>query len=143
MGRTAYTTSRTDIGAGLLGLLGYRWPPSPALAPIWPARIVTLSVAILLGPWYGIAATLAGVWPIDAAPRPRDRSASPKRRIGLFARRHRSVLASGAIFWVANGLLFAMRPSLYGVAYPARSRLAVRAADHAGPGWCRWSWLTC
>ena len=105
-------------GAGLLGLLLQR-AAFPILSAIWPARIVTLSVAILLGPWYGITATLLAIGPSIDRPALVAICLVEALVVGLAARRHHTVLVSGAIFWIANGLLFAIRPSLYGAAYPA------------------------
>jgi signal transduction histidine kinase/CheY-like chemotaxis protein len=104
--------------AGALGF-ALQQLPVPALAPIWPARSVTLPVAILLGPWYGVIATtlaivtitsrwaLVGICLVEAVV------------VGFAARWRYSPLVAGTLFWVANGLTFALRPSLYGAAYPA------------------------
>src|SRR5215216_1052475 len=117
MGRTRVHRLALTIAAGLLAL-GLQVAATPWLTPIWPGRIVTLSVAILLGPWYGIAATVLAFGPSTPRIALVMICVAEAVFIGLSARRYRTVLVSGAIFWVANGLLFAMRPSLYGAAYP-------------------------
>ena len=117
MGRTRLQRLALTIGAGLLGLLLQVVAP-PGLAPIWPGRIVTLAIAILLGPWEGIAATLLAFGPTTPRLALVMICVVEAVFIGLSARRYRTVLVSGAIFWVANGLVFAIRPSLYGAAYP-------------------------
>ena len=118
MGHTRAHRIALTVAAGLVGLL-LQVTIVPALTGIWPSRIATLSVAILLGPWYGSAATLLAFGP--STPRVALVAVCVLEAliIGLVARRHRTVLLHGAIFWVANGLLFAIRPSLYGAAYPA------------------------
>ena len=118
MGRTRAYRLALTIGAGLAGLLLQALDIS-ALRPIWPGRVPTLAVAILLGPWYGTAATLIAIGP--TAPRLALMAICVAEVviIGFFARRHRSPLLAGANFWVANGLLFAIEPSLYGAAYPS------------------------
>ena len=117
MGSTRARITLT-FAAGLLGLL-LQVTAIPGLTVIWPTRIVTLSVAILLGPWYGIGATLLAFGPSTSRAALLVICAVEALVIGLAARRHRTVLLHGAIFWVANALLFAVRPSLYGAAYPA------------------------
>jgi signal transduction histidine kinase/CheY-like chemotaxis protein len=119
MGRTRVERVGLTIAAGLLGYL-LQVAAIPGLAAIWPGRIVTLCIAILLGPWYGMAATALAVGP----------SASRLALLGiclveaaligaLCRRRRRTPLLVGGHFWVLNGLLFAFRPSLYGAAYPS------------------------
>src|SRR5918993_2360684 len=118
MGRTHAQRIALTLAGGLLGLL-LQVTFIPGLTVIWPTRIVTLSVAILLGPWYGIAATLLAFGPSTPRAALVAICVVEALIIGLSAQRHRTVLLHGAIFWVANGLLFAMRPLLYGAAYPA------------------------
>jgi len=118
MSRTRAYHIALTIGAGLTGLLLQALDIS-ALRPIWPGRVPTLAVAILLGPWYGVAATLIAIGPTAARLALVAICVAEVLIIGFFARRHRSPLLAGANFWVANGLLFAINPSLYGAVYPA------------------------
>src|SRR5437879_105261 len=37
--------------------------PLPAVARLWPGRIVTLPIAMLYGPWYGLLAALLAALP--------------------------------------------------------------------------------
>jgi signal transduction histidine kinase/CheY-like chemotaxis protein len=120
MNRTrAHHRLLVTIAAGLLGFLLQRLPFA-VITQIWPGRIVTLPVAILLGPGYGVLATLIAFG-----------TATPRLAlvviclveslfIGLAARRTYSALVAGTVFWVANGLTFAFAPSLYGAAYPSQ-----------------------
>src|SRR5260221_205929 len=89
------------VAAGALGF-ALNEVPIAALAPFAMGRIVTLPVAILYGPWYGVLSALmalAGIangtlgvkvimYGLEAI------------AIGVFARRRWSSLAGGAIFWV-------------------------------------------
>src|SRR5687767_7692259 len=50
----------TALAAGLLALLA-QYVATGSLAPFWPGRMATLTVAILLGPWYGLLASLIGL----------------------------------------------------------------------------------
>ena len=56
------TALASALGAGL------QWYASGGLAEISPSRIATLPVAILLGPWHGIAATLLAALPGTVPP---------------------------------------------------------------------------
>src|ERR687897_672459 len=87
------------FAAGLLGLV-LQVTVVPGLMVIWPTRIVTLSVAILLGPWYGIAATLLAFGPSTSRAALVVICVVEALIIGLSAQRHRTVLLHGAIFWV-------------------------------------------
>jgi signal transduction histidine kinase/DNA-binding response OmpR family regulator len=118
MGRTRTHRLTLTIAAGLLGFL-LQVSAIPGLTAIWPGRIATLSVAILLGPWHGLAATVLAFAPSTNRLALLIVCLAEALVVGQFAKRHRSPLLAGAIFWVGNGLLFAMRPSLYGAAYPA------------------------
>jgi len=118
MARTRAYRLALTIGAGLVGLL-LQALDIAALRPIWPGRVPTLAVAILLGPWYGAGATLIAIGPTAPRLALMVICVAEVLIIGFFARKHRSPLLAGANFWVANGLLFAIDPSLYGAAYPA------------------------
>jgi hypothetical protein len=47
------------LAAGLVALAA-QWLATGGLAQVWPGRMLTLTVAILLGPWHGLLATLIG-----------------------------------------------------------------------------------
>ena len=118
MGRTRAYRFALTLAAGLGGLL-LQGLHITALTPIWPGRAITLTVAILLGPWYGLAATLIAIGPTTSRVALIVICLAEALIVGLFSRKHGSVLVAGAAFWVANGLLFAAHPSLYGAAYPS------------------------
>jgi signal transduction histidine kinase/DNA-binding response OmpR family regulator len=116
---TRSTAKRIGI-AVLFGLLGLAVDSGrqASVAPLLLGRIVTLPIAILLGPWYGAVAALIhafsgrGLFAVGFRILPLEAIV-----IGLFARRGRSPMLAGLIVWTAiAGLLIAV-PSLYGVGY--------------------------
>jgi hypothetical protein len=85
--------------------------PFFGLARLWPGRLLTLPIAIVLGPWYGaLTAALSApgayrfttlhliVFVLEAM------------LVGAIARRRRSVLPAGALFWLAYFLTFVIAP---------------------------------
>jgi signal transduction histidine kinase/CheY-like chemotaxis protein len=99
------------LAAGLAGL-ALQASGVNAVQQIWPGRILTLAVGILLGPWYGLAAaalTLAtSPWAMVVT------GLVEAVLIGAAARRNYPPLVIGALFWVAVGLVSAAMPALYG-----------------------------
>src|SRR5262245_26087198 len=86
-----------------------------ALAQVWPGRMVSLPIAILLGPWFGLIAgalTLAGV------------SNAVTLGIGLLeafivgatARRRGSPILAGSLVWLGNAGAVVLAPELFGAA---------------------------
>jgi signal transduction histidine kinase/CheY-like chemotaxis protein/HPt (histidine-containing phosphotransfer) domain-containing protein len=116
---TRSTAKRVGI-AVLCGLLGLAIDAGRqgSMAPLLLGRIVTLPIAILLGPWYGALAALihalAGRGLFGAGLRILPLEAIV---IGLFARRGRSPMLAGLIVWTAVAGLLVAVPSLYGVGY--------------------------
>src|SRR5215831_15398774 len=51
------------VGAGLMGV-ALNLAPLPAVARLWPGRVATLPVAIIVGPWYGLLAAVIGAAPL-------------------------------------------------------------------------------
>jgi signal transduction histidine kinase/CheY-like chemotaxis protein/HPt (histidine-containing phosphotransfer) domain-containing protein len=116
---TRSTVKRVGV-AVLCGLLGLAIDSGRQglMAPLLLGRIITLPIAILLGPWYGALAALihafagrglfaAGlrILPLEALV------------IGLFARRGRSPMLGGLVVWTTVAGLLIAAPSLYGVGY--------------------------
>jgi signal transduction histidine kinase/CheY-like chemotaxis protein len=107
------------VACGLLGLainaLSVTTP-----APLLLGRAITLPVAMLFGPAYGLVAqiigcaTLYGVagWPLLVL---------EPVVVGLFARSKRWPLVGGALVWIVGGLTIAAAPQLYGVVSLGRS----------------------
>jgi len=56
MNRATLRTAALCLAAGLAGL-ALQAVGVNAVQQIWPGRMVTLAAAILLGPWYGVAAS--------------------------------------------------------------------------------------
>ena len=110
---------------GLVGLAINSWRAG-TIAPLLFGRIITLPVAIRVGPWFGgfaaLIAALSGrgilavgvlVLPLEAIV------------IGAFARRGRSSLLGGFIVWTALAATLIAVPSLYGVGYLRQTILPV------------------
>jgi signal transduction histidine kinase/CheY-like chemotaxis protein/HPt (histidine-containing phosphotransfer) domain-containing protein len=117
MSRSSVKRLIITILCGLIGLAIDTWRQE-SVAPLLLGRIVTLPIAILLGPWYGALAAgihaLAsrGVFALGMRILPLEAIV-----IGLFARRGRSPMLGGLLIWTAvAGTLVAM-PKLYGVGY--------------------------
>jgi signal transduction histidine kinase/DNA-binding response OmpR family regulator len=95
-------------------------------APLLLGRIVTLPVAILLGPWLGLlSAGIAVVMvrsPLAAAMFLLPTEAFV---IGAFARRGTSPLLAGAVVWLSAAAVLVAVPGLYGVGYLRQTILPV------------------
>jgi len=111
MNRATLRTAALCLAAGLAGL-ALQAVGVNAVQQIWPGRMVTLAAAILLGPWYGVAAsalTLCTSSPIILVT-----GVLEALIIGAAARRAYPPLVVGALFWVAVGLTCGLAPQLYG-----------------------------
>ena len=100
--------------AGATGAL-LQWSASGWFAEIAPSRIATLPVAILLGPWYGVAAALLSalsgpVKPLIVALRVIEASV-----VGVAARRGHSPLIAGGLVVLAVAAGFGFAPEWYDV----------------------------
>src|SRR5262245_38614427 len=110
-------TSRLAISAvaGLAGLAA-NLLPIEALAPLWPGRVITLPVAVFLGPIYGLlAAVVGGLAFSRTAPILVLFFAIEGLLIGRLARRHRSPLLAGGVVCAFWALTIALFPRAYGV----------------------------
>ena len=97
-----------------------------AFAGTWPGRLVTLPVAIVLGPWWGALSALFGATASIGA---------NWTQIGIFgleglvlgvaARRGRSVILTGALLWLLDSAVFALAPSAFAVALPEGAHMLV------------------
>src|SRR5688572_28835214 len=91
------------LAAGVVALLAQSFATG-GLAQIWPGRMLTLTVAILLGPWYGLLATAIGF--------SRNIALIPILSLflveavavgfGVRARRQVSPLMTGGVFWAVS-----------------------------------------
>jgi len=104
----------TLIASAIGALL--QWSASGGFAEISPSRIATLPVAILLGPWHGIAATILAALPGSVHPTQLIVRLLEAMIIGLAARRGQSPLMAGSLFLLANAILLGLAPGVYGVA---------------------------
>jgi hypothetical protein len=111
MKRATLRAAALSLAAGLCGL-ALQAIAVNAVQQIWPGRMVTLAVSILLGPWFGVAASaltlctspavIFGTGLLEAL------------IIGAAARRAYPPLVIGALFWVGVGLTGGLLPQLYG-----------------------------
>jgi signal transduction histidine kinase/DNA-binding response OmpR family regulator len=99
------------VGAGAAGL-ALQTIGVNAVQPILPGRILTLTVAILLGPWSGMAATAIalGTSPLSILAT----GLVEACLIGFAARRNYAPLVAGALLWTLVGGLSAVIPGFYG-----------------------------
>jgi signal transduction histidine kinase/DNA-binding response OmpR family regulator len=113
------------IVAGVVGLL-VNYLVTRAGIRFMAGRVVTLPIAILLGPWLGVLASLlacaqylvtgtfvAGI-PVRMAV-----LALESLVIGVAARRKQSVLLAGGFFWIASAVTFAFNSDWFGAARTA------------------------
>jgi signal transduction histidine kinase/ActR/RegA family two-component response regulator len=91
-----------------------QWYASGSFAEISPSRMATLPVAILLGPWHGIAATLLAAATGTVHPAILIFRLLEALIVGQAARRGHSPLMAGGLFLLASSLLLAVAPHVYG-----------------------------
>ena len=111
------TLRRQIAVAAAAGIAGYTIQAlaTGAFAQVWPGRMVSLPIAILLGPWFGLLAgaiTLAGA------------SNAVLLGIGLLeafvvgatAQRRGSPILAGSLVWLVNAGAVVLAPGLFGAA---------------------------
>ncbi len=97
-----------------------------AFSGTWPGRLVTLPVALLLGPWWGGLSALIGATASTGANWTQiGFFAVEGLALGVTARHGRSVLLTGALFWLLYAAVFALVPSVFGVALPEGAHMLV------------------
>src|SRR5215213_4764912 len=99
--------------AGLTGAL-LQATATGGVAQVWPGRMVSLTVAILLGPWWGMLTTAIAVSPSATTVPLMAICIVESVVIGLAARRNFSPVMAGGLFWMANGVTFALATPWYG-----------------------------
>jgi signal transduction histidine kinase/DNA-binding response OmpR family regulator len=99
------------VAAGLAGF-GLQSIAINAVQQIWPGRMLTLPVAILLGPGPGVVAAAIALF--TSSPGIVAAGLVEAAAIGYAARHRYSPLLVGALFWLFNGLMFAAAPGAYG-----------------------------
>jgi signal transduction histidine kinase/ActR/RegA family two-component response regulator len=114
MRRPAQRPLFATLASGALGLV-LQWTATGGVAQIWPGRIATLTVSILLGPWYGVTATAIAIAPKASEPTFVVICLLEAIAIGAAARRGFSPSATGFVFWISNALTFLLASPVYGV----------------------------
>jgi hypothetical protein len=91
----------------------------PMVAPLIPGRILSLPVAILFGPWYGLfAALLAGApYAFSSLPIRIPSMLGEALIVGLICRRQRSPIVPTAVYWTVVALVFSITPALFNQAF--------------------------
>ena len=113
MNKTALRALLLTAAAGLGGYLLNALASGGFASVLSPGRLLTLPVAILLGPWYGLgAALIAAFTVIDRSPL-MTVYVLEALVIGFAARRERSTLAAGTLFWGGYALVLATFPGLF------------------------------
>jgi signal transduction histidine kinase/ActR/RegA family two-component response regulator len=97
------------VGAGM------QWYATGGFAEISPSRIATLPVAILLGPWHGIVATLLAALPGTVPPVLLAFRIVEALIVGVAARRGHSPLLVGGLILFALGVVLGIAPELFGL----------------------------
>jgi signal transduction histidine kinase/DNA-binding response OmpR family regulator len=102
---------------GLAGLTVNYWRTG-STAPLLVGRVITLSVAILFGPWYGALSALISTVPARG-PFSVALVLLPLEAlvIGALARRGRSPLLGGVIIWMLAALALIVVPQIVGAGY--------------------------
>ena len=91
--------------------------PLPAVARLWPGRVITLPIAILYGPWYGLLSALIAAAPFRAVVVLPVIFSLEALIVGAFARRGKPTLVAGALLWVATAVSFGVLPGAFGFGY--------------------------
>jgi signal transduction histidine kinase/DNA-binding response OmpR family regulator len=113
MNKTALRALLVTAAAGGGGYLLNTLASGGFASVLSPGRLLTLPVAILLGPWYGLgAALMAAVTVVDRPPLVAV-YALEALVIGFAARRERSTLAAGSLFWAGYAMVLAGFPGLF------------------------------
>jgi signal transduction histidine kinase/CheY-like chemotaxis protein len=106
-GLAGYALNAAPIGA---------WVGLDSIVRLWPGRLLTVPVALALGPWYGaLAAALSAPGAYQFSTFQFIVFVTEALVIGEAARRGRSPLIAGGVFWgayVAASMLPAVRPTL-------------------------------
>ena len=93
--------------------------PLDAVARVWPGRLITLPVALLWGPWYGaLAAAIAAPASYQFTLFQLAVFVAEALIVGWAARRHKSPLLIGSLFWAAFAATHLV-PNLYPMVPPA------------------------
>ncbi|MEQ1572646.1 MAG: response regulator [Vicinamibacterales bacterium] len=117
MGNLRARQSVLALSAGLGGLLVNLVPVEP-FASLSLGRVLTVAISILLGPWYGLAATTMASAPyVTAVPSRAIAFALEAILIGLFVRRGRSSVVVATGYWVVFGIVSTLSPGVFGTTF--------------------------
>src|SRR5687768_11243712 len=83
-------------------------------AQLWPGRMVSLPVAILLGPWWGAVAAAIAALPTLGAGSVLAVCVIEALVVGFAGRRGVSPIVSGGLFWIINSLALTLVNASFG-----------------------------
>src|SRR5688500_16750635 len=117
MKRPAVRPLTIALAAGVGGFL-LQLAAFGGFSQVWLGRLITLPVAILLGPWYGLTASVTGAM-AHASARPIFIAvfAIEALMVGRAAATGRSPLLWGGLFWAGIAAVVALAPDLFGAAH--------------------------
>jgi signal transduction histidine kinase/DNA-binding response OmpR family regulator len=99
--------------AGAGGCL-LQWAAIPGLVSLNPGRMLTLPVAIVLGPWYGaLAAAIEGLPFLATRPVLSAIGVAEAIVIGAVTVARRSPLLGGVFFWIGMGVIYGTQPEWF------------------------------
>jgi len=119
----SFTLRRRTSVAVVCGLLGLVLNALQigSLLQLQVGRALTLPVAMLFGPWFGLLASAVGTLPLTVSNGALQvvLGGLEAIAIGFFSRRRRSALIVGSLFWATVAVTIVIAPRLWGIAYLA------------------------
>jgi signal transduction histidine kinase/DNA-binding response OmpR family regulator len=116
MSRQAFRHLLIALAAGVAGFV-LQATATGGFAQLWPGRLITLPVAILLGPWMGALSAALSAVPGSAGSGVLAMFIVEALAIGIAVRRGYPPVVAGGLFWIVNAVTFALASDLYGVRY--------------------------
>ena len=116
MSRHAFRYLLIALAAGIAGFV-LQATATGGFAQLWPGRLISLPVAILLGPWLGAITAALTAWPGGADAGVLTTFIIEALVVGVAVRRGYPAIVAGGLFWIVNAVTFALASDLYGVRY--------------------------
>ncbi|MES1254550.1 MAG: ATP-binding protein [Acidobacteriota bacterium] len=100
--------------------------PLPFIARLFPGRLFTLPVALVLGPWWGLLSALIAAPATFRVDAPQVFLLGVEAVVlGVAARRNRSGLLTGAVLWVVANTIFSAFPAVFGIHIEGTARVLI------------------
>src|SRR5687767_12958565 len=116
MSRQAFRHLLIALAAGVAGFV-LQTTATGGFAQLWPGRLISLPVAILLGPWLGALSAALSALPAGTDSGALAMFIVEALAIGIAVRRGYPPIVAGGLFWIVNAVTFALASDLYGVRY--------------------------